>query len=95
MEEGRFRVIPDLFSEIKKLENPEYLRKLRCMLMATIFHVDAIESEEDREVILVHIECLEELERDFPKLIPLKEAIRIGQGDFKKIQDKCIRLGVV
>ena len=64
-------------------------------IKAVIFHVDCIEKENDKNIILIHIEALEELGRKFPHIYPIKEMIRGGQGDYLKIQKKCIDLGLV
>jgi len=71
------------------------LLELLAHCQAAIFHIAAIEAEEDPEIITIHIEALEQLDKKHPSDYPIREAIKIGQGDFHKIQDKCVRLGLV
>lgn len=66
---------------------------------AIIFHLDSIQESDDKDDIETHIACIKEIELNSPSLIRktrcLRTAIRNGDGDFKKIQKKCINLGVV
>lgn len=71
-------------------------------LRALIFHTNAIVEEEEAELIQVHIEAMEEIRTRVDTLFgidriqsSIKEDIRLGHGDLKKIQEKCIRLGLV
>ena len=76
--------------KISKLELDE-LMKLRRMVNACLFHLHAIEDSEDPEIIEVHICALEAIHGDGT----IRTDIRNGQGDLRKIQEKCIRLGLV
>lgn len=72
-------------------------RKLQGLLVkcnALIFHLNAIEEEEDVEMINLHLDCMDEIHGDDGSL-SARESARIGQGDFKRVQAKLIRLGIV
>lgn len=76
----------------------ETARRISPFLQAMIWHIDNIVKSENKEEIEMSIRALENLNENIPfgkMSIPIREAIRIGRGDFAKIQKKCIQLGLV
>jgi len=68
-------------------------------LQALIANLEAVVEENDPVVIAVYIEAMQENENNIGKIFGgggnVKESIKNGHGDFAKIQEKCIRLGIV
>ena len=70
-------------------------------LQALVGAINFIEASNDIEAIILHLEMIEFLEEqlsisfedDAPK--DIKVLIRNGHGDYKKIQEKCIKLKLV
>ena len=63
-------------------------------------HIKAIQEENDREVITVYIDAIQELENRASVIFrnpqkAVRKCIKIGSGDFKKIQRKCLELNLV
>jgi len=67
----------------------------RC-LQACVFHTQCIEEEQDKEIIEIHIEAIDEISKTiYENPIPVKTLIQYGMGDLKSIKDKCIQMGIV
>ena len=77
----------------------EEIHTVLPLLKALVFHLHAAEEETDKEVLTLHIDAIQELEDEICKYWgpkpPVREAIRKGMGDFARIQQKCIDLGLV
>jgi hypothetical protein len=80
----------------------EHMTVIYPNLAAMVGHIKAIMEEEDAEVIAVYLEAMQVCEDNInavwgrnPFYSTVKDSIRAGHGDFAKIKDKCIRLGVV
>lgn len=68
------------------------IEELETLCKASLFHLRGIEQEDDPEVVAVHIMALGELQFGPPSV---EQKIREGWGDFAKVQEKCIRMGLV
>ena len=73
-----------------KVGSPEFLNML-AKLKALCFYIEAIEKEDDPEVIALSLECLEYLEDGGN----VKEKIRQGFGDYAKLTQKCTSMGLI
>ena len=73
--------------ELKELE--ESIRLALKNAAALRFYIRAIEEENDREVIKIFIEAIEDM------LPGVKDEIRNRDNLFKNISGKCIELGLV
>ena len=77
----------------------ENLKAMLPIVRAMVSTIEAIHEadDNDKELITMYIEQLEELDRRsaWTSTSPVKELIRIGRGDYAKIQAKCVNLGLV
>ena len=70
-------------------------------LEALVSTLDAAKGEEDAEVLSVYLEMLQREEDAVGEIWggkedgSVKEAIRSGRGDYRCLQEKCLRLGLV
>jgi hypothetical protein len=78
-------------------ELDKHFSELKASAKAVCTYIRWIKDSDDPEDISVFINAIEEVRMNGPvKLsLPTKEAIKIGQGDFAKIQKKCIELNLV
>jgi len=65
-----------------------------------LYHVEAIKEENDPEVIDVLLDAIQELDTEGARVLEVKAkdirtCIREGDGNFKEIQEKCVRLNLV
>jgi hypothetical protein len=82
--------------EKKNFEFFKEVEELKQNIEAAIFHLNAIEEEEDKNIVDLHISCLEELrDQIFKDPETVRKDIKSGKGDYIRIKDKCIRLGLV
>lgn len=81
----------------KRRPTHENLKEIREQLLRYVNLLELIEQEDNREAIIVFIDCMQEIEHNLhgKDIEPLRTEIRLGTGDLKRIQEKCIRLGVV
>lgn len=77
------------------------MEQLLTPLRVVVSTITSIQAEENKEVIEVYLDVLQEMDNQILIIIgekhkqTIKEQIRAGSGDFAKIQEKCIRLGLV
>lgn len=66
--------------------------------------ISQIEQEEDPEFVKIYVERIDELDKSFADIdkglfpdneVNTKESIRLGCGNYSRIQQKCIDMGVV
>ena len=83
-------------------EDREALAKMmmvRPHLQALIDTLNAIVNEDDPGAIASYIDTMQEHENNMDAIWGggqcIKDSIRNGLGDYAKIQEKCVRLGVV
>jgi hypothetical protein len=66
-----------------------------------IFLIGEIADEGQKEVVDVYLDLLAIAKKEADAVmlyeddVPLREHIRIGSGDYRRIQDKCIKMGLV
>ncbi len=91
-------------------EQLSYMENQLKQIQAALFHIRCIEEEEDPEIIKIHLEALQKVEDSMtpiwieedgswyetgdPKR-NVKEDIRNKFGNYAKLTDKCVRLGLV
>ena len=82
-------------------EARDKMRKMLPFLKAIIFHIKSIEATDNPEDIKIHIKAIDEINANpqnpfyCPDRKTTAQSIREGSGDFARIKDKCIKLGVV
>ncbi len=61
---------------------------------AEVFHLRAIEQEDNPEICEIHIQAIETIRGD-QYSTPVRKMIQTRMGDFGKITDKCLAMGLV
>lgn len=98
------RLDPDRLMAIFNMTEEEMVEQMQKMLeVAThiVFLIGEIEAEADPEVVNLYIDLLGYAKRECDRLIQyhdprsIREAIRQGSGDYARIQQKCINMGLV
>ena len=90
--------------ELKLSEEDQEKLEL-CMIAARMaqqmhFYMEEIQDEIDKDVLEVYISAMQVIENEMTALLELPQSdirtgIRNGQGDLRKIKDKCILLKLV
>ena len=92
-----------LLSNIKPIPPEEIIKTMKhfhSLIGAVIGAMKTIEESDDKDVIDSHI-CIIELcceQLDYAENLPhanIRKQIRDGVGDYSKIKDKCISMGLV
>ena len=82
-------------------EMVEQMQKMLEIAKHIVFLIGEIEAETDPEVVNLYIDLLDHAKRECDRLIhyrdprSIREAIRQGSGDYSRIQQKCIDMGLV
>lgn len=80
----------------KKLGRTVYdWKQIATILRAVCNHIENIKVEEGPELVELYIEAIEGLMSFIDNPLTIKERIRIGQGNFKAVKQKCIDMGIV
>lgn len=85
-----------LFDDAEKNLTQEIIyEELKC-LYAIVNFINLIDQSDNKEEINIYIDAIQELDNILNSdNNRIRESIREGEGDFKKIQKKCIDLGLV
>jgi hypothetical protein len=87
----------NMFVDNEKMD--EEMHYVLPYLRSLVETIEAINTEDNPEVVAVYIETLEHAEAQISKVwgpkAPTKESIRKGTGDYAAIKDKCIAMGLV
>lgn len=88
----------------KELEEMRMKQDIQNMVkgaQAILFHIETIEQSDDKEIIELSVDAIQLIENNVAEALGeterknMRTVIRNGLGDYVRIQQKCIDLGVV